>query len=84
MIKSLLFRLPSWLREGIIVCPACDEFCSQCKEHEKTDNYIGDPDLDVPCSSCESLIWVSIVIVLFKTVLGLLSPMAYSDLTRAQ
>ncbi|PIO57894.1 hypothetical protein TELCIR_20685, partial [Teladorsagia circumcincta] len=61
-----------WLREGIIVCPACDEFCSQCKEHEKTDNYIGDPDLDVPCSSCELLIWVSIGVVLSKAVLGLM------------
>ncbi|PIO71811.1 hypothetical protein TELCIR_06277 [Teladorsagia circumcincta] len=61
-----------WLREGIIVCPACDEFCSQCKEHEKTDNYIGDPDLDVPCSSCELLIWVSIGVVLSRAVLGLM------------
>ncbi|XGW16745.1 hypothetical protein V3C99_001856 [Haemonchus contortus] len=58
-----------WLREGIIVCPACDEFCSQCKEHVKTDEYIGDPDVDVPCSSCRILIWFSIGFFLSRAML---------------
>uniref|UniRef100_A0A8L8KUM5 Leishmanolysin-like peptidase n=1 Tax=Heligmosomoides polygyrus TaxID=6339 RepID=A0A8L8KUM5_HELPZ len=30
-----------WLREGVIVCPPCDEFCSQCKNHDVVPLYIG-------------------------------------------
>uniref|UniRef100_A0A158P6U1 Leishmanolysin-like peptidase n=1 Tax=Angiostrongylus cantonensis TaxID=6313 RepID=A0A158P6U1_ANGCA len=52
-----------WLREGVIVCPACHELCSQCKTHEKTRLYIGDPDLDEPCSGSFLSIWISLCIV---------------------
>ncbi|VDM52059.1 unnamed protein product [Angiostrongylus costaricensis] len=53
-----------WLREGVIVCPACRELCSQCKTHEKTKLYIGDPDLDEPCSGSLLSIRISLCVVL--------------------
>ncbi|KIH64412.1 Leishmanolysin [Ancylostoma duodenale] len=66
-----------WLREGTIVCPACEEFCSQCKAHEKTDEYIdisritkcpnpGDPDLDEPCSGSKAALWIAFIAVLYR------------------
>ncbi|CAI5446275.1 unnamed protein product [Caenorhabditis angaria] len=40
-----------WLREGSILCPECSDFCSNCSPPIVVPDYIGDPDLDEPCSS---------------------------------
>ncbi|KAK6740694.1 hypothetical protein RB195_008881 [Necator americanus] len=57
-----------WLREGVILCPSCDEFCSQCKIQEKTDDYIGDPDLDEPCATATISIWMCLLIVMLYRI----------------
>ncbi|CAI4228856.1 unnamed protein product [Auanema sp. JU1783] len=40
-----------WLREGVIICPPCQDFCNNCQAMPENDDYIGDPELDEPCSA---------------------------------
>ncbi|VDM10706.1 unnamed protein product [Wuchereria bancrofti] len=61
-----------WLREGVIICPPCEEICHSehfsvddkfgyCQETNKDEipEYVGDVLLDEPCaaSTCYSLIF---------------------------
>ncbi|MFH4975951.1 hypothetical protein AB6A40_002660 [Gnathostoma spinigerum] len=68
-----------WLREGVIICPACEEMCTSdsftsydepfgCRPPEDPPvEYIGDPPLEEPCraSLTTSLTTLSLLLVLY-------------------
>ncbi|VDD93296.1 unnamed protein product [Enterobius vermicularis] len=50
-----------WLREGTILCPACDDFC-----HEPPNDYIGDEPLKEPCFACAVKYSLTLLLILLS------------------
>lgn len=75
-----------WLREGVIICPPCEEVCrpehfspdekfAYCQETGKDEipEYIGDAPMDEPCAAsplCSGFILLFILISLCFQVFG--------------
>lgn len=57
-----------WLREGSLICPKCSDYCNNCGPPIMIPDYIGDPELDEPCSAI-SHFWSSLLVLCYLVFL---------------